>query len=294
MATQLSIGPSNGGVGTGQVDLTVTLTFNNSAEASSYQLKNTFSPLYTQLLHLAAGANVINVPQPPSTPGGLFILPQPEATYKAVLRGHASDLGLALNQNAPSFIAFGSPGTKLYSAQAVTLTNATEIVNLATHGLVANQRIIFGGTLPAELSQQTVYYVIPVAAGTFQVALSPGGSAVAFTTDGSGVTISTIDPPPTLNLHWSGKGYNKAAVTITNATDKVGKTAHGLVNGDRIQFFAASLPGGVAANTWYYVINRATDDFEISATPNGSKIDITSDGSDVVISTADLVRLIWV
>lgn len=294
MATQLSIGPSNGGVGTGQVDLTVTLTFNNSAEASSYQLKNSYSPLYTQLIHLAAGANVLSVPQPPSTPGGLFLLPQPEATYKGVLRGHASDLGLALNQNAPSFIAFGSPGTKQYSAQAVTLTNATEIVNLTSHGLVAGQRMVFGGTLPAELSQQVVYYVLVVTANTFQVALSPGGSAVAFSTDGAGVTISTIDPPPTLNLHWSGKGYNKTAVTATNATDKINKATHGLVAGDRVQFFGASLPGGLSTNTWYYVINPAAGDFEVSASLGGSKIDITSDGSDVTMSTADQFRLIWV
>lgn len=294
MATQLTIGPSNGGAGTSQVDITVTLTFNNSAEAVSFALKNTFSPLYIQPRNLSQGANVISVPQSPQTPGGVFIIPQPEATYKGVLRGHASDLGVPLNMNAPTHVSFGAPGLKAYAAQAVTLTNATEIVNLTAHGLVNGQRISLGGTLPAELSQQVVYYVIVASANTFQLSLTPYGSAVLFSTDGANVTVTTLDPPATLNLHWAGKGYLGTAVTADSVTDKIALATHELQNGDRVKFGGVVVPGGLVADQWYYIINRAAGDFEVSATLGGSKIDITTTGTSVTITTADQFKFIWV
>lgn len=79
------------------------------------------------------------------------------------------------------------------AAATVTFTNGTNIVNLATHGLATGDgpiRLATTDTLPAELSTGTDYWVIYVAAGTFQLATSLAnalaGTALAFTDDGTG------------------------------------------------------------------------------------------------------------
>ena len=83
-----------------------------------------------------------------------------------------------------------------YADATVTFTNATNVVNLATHGLVAGDGPFqfTTGALPAELDLLTDYWIVEtVAAGTFQVALTQGGTAVEFTDDGSGT--NTIELP---------------------------------------------------------------------------------------------------
>jgi len=88
--------------------------------------------------------------------------------------------------------------TGLYADSVVTFTNATNLVNLATHGYLAGdgpfQFTNSGGGLPAELALLTDYWIVEtVAAGTFQVALTQGGAAVEFTDDGTGT--STMETP---------------------------------------------------------------------------------------------------
>lgn len=75
----------------------------------------------------------------------------------------------------------------------VTFTNGTNIVNLTTHGLETGDgpiRLTTTDTLPAELAAATDYWVIKVAAGTFNLASSLAnalaGTPVAFTDDGTG------------------------------------------------------------------------------------------------------------
>ena len=71
----------------------------------------------------------------------------------------------------------------------VTFTNATNIVNLTAHPLTNGDKVRFvGGTPPAELSTGTTYFVVNANANDFQVSLTAGGSAVAFTDDGTPTT----------------------------------------------------------------------------------------------------------
>ena len=87
--------------------------------------------------------------------------------------------------------------TGKYADATVTFTNATNVVNLATHGLAVGDgpfQFTTTGALPAELALLTDYFVGPtVAAGTFEVSLTRGGAAVTFTDDGSATT--TIELP---------------------------------------------------------------------------------------------------
>ncbi len=77
----------------------------------------------------------------------------------------------------------------------ITFTNATNIVNLATHGYVSGQGPFLlsnsGGALPAELDDTTEYWVNVADAGTFTLHANEadslsGDSDVAFTDDGTG------------------------------------------------------------------------------------------------------------
>ncbi|WP_078126135.1 hypothetical protein [Leptospira alexanderi] len=61
---------------------------------------------------------------------------------------------------------------------------------------------------------------------------------------------------------------------ITPATDRINATAHGCTEGQLVKF--AFTGGGIAALTSYYVRNPTTNDFQISTTPTGSILDLTS------------------
>jgi hypothetical protein len=63
------------------------------------------------------------------------------------------------------------------------------VVTYSTHGLAHGANVIFKttGALPAPLTAGTWYYVDNEAADTFNVALTPAGSPIDTTTDGSGV-----------------------------------------------------------------------------------------------------------
>ena len=80
-------------------------------------------------------------------------------------------------------------------------------------------------------------------------------------------------------------GTSGKAVTVTNATDVFGCVGHGLVAGDIMQFIASVLPTGLAANTPYYVIasGLTPDAFKVSASSGGGSINMTSDGTSVVV-----------
>lgn len=74
-----------------------------------------------------------------------------------------------------------------------------------------------------------------------------------------------------------------ATVTITIATPGVVSwTAHGLNNGDTVQFSTTgALPSGLTAGVNYYVVNKNTNDFQVSATSGGSAINTTGSQSGV-------------
>lgn len=75
------------------------------------------------------------------------------------------------------------------------------------------------------------------------------------------------------------KGAALPTVTATAATDKVNSTAHGLADGDSVIFTALTGGTGLTTNLPYYVVNKGTNDFEVSLTKGGTKVDITADAS---------------
>ena len=81
---------------------------------------------------------------------------------------------------------------------------------------------------------------------------------------------------------FEGNNYYGFSVTADASANTFTATAHGMSNGDEVDFTAASLPGGVsAAPTSYYVVNKTADTFQIALTPGGSPVDITTTGTAV-------------
>ena len=67
---------------------------------------------------------------------------------------------------------------------------------------------------------------------------------------------------------------NSAPVTVSIASPSVITwTSHGITNGTMVMFTTTgALPTGINANTVYYVVNAATNTFQISATSGGAAI----------------------
>jgi hypothetical protein len=77
------------------------------------------------------------------------------------------------------------------------------------------------------------------------------------------------------------QAWLNAAVTITIASPGVVTwTAHGMSNDSPVVFTTTgALPTGISANTVYYVVNAATNTFQIAATTNGAAINTSGSQS---------------
>ena len=67
------------------------------------------------------------------------------------------------------------------------------------------------------------------------------------------------------------------AVTGAAATDAIADTAHPYANGDKVYLPSLTGGAGLAANTVYFVRDKATDSYKLAATLTGPAIDITTD-----------------
>jgi len=85
-------------------------------------------------------------------------------------------------------------------------------------------------------------------------------------------------------VHSFDLGSNVNTVSsIDTGTDTFTANAHGIADGSIVKFHATTtLPGGLSASDSYYVINSATNTFQVSQTSGGSAVDITSSGSGTI------------
>ena len=186
-----------------------------------------------------------------------------------------------------------------------TAANATDIVTAAAHGL-SNTNIVYlqnsGGALPAGLSANTPYYIISVTINTFQLSLTSGGSAVNFTTDGTG-TNSFSNSFKVVDLRSSfpmGAGTRVNTATfdansgVNTATDVITINSGAndwLQTGQAVALTGAALPTGLTAGT-YYVIRVTSTTIKLASSlanaQNGTQVDITAVGSGTATLTQTL------
>lgn len=112
----------------------------------------------------------------------------------------------------------------IFSGVVFTATNATERINKTTHGLSAGDCVMLRavGTLPTGLSEGVLYFVINPTANDFQVALTPGGSAVTFSDDGTGSNEYSLVPTlaGTGGTEATGGGYTRQSVSMAAAASR--------------------------------------------------------------------------
>lgn len=113
------------------------------------------------------------------------------------------------------------------SVWTATFTNATNIVNVTGHWMADGTSVKFttSWTLPAELTVWKYYYVISSLTNTFQLALTPGGSAVTFTDDWTATTTASKLTQPICrylrymadSIYWAGEDTNPSTIYATTA-----------------------------------------------------------------------------
>jgi hypothetical protein len=84
-------------------------------------------------------------------------------------------------------------------------------------------------------------------------------------------------------------GPSRLVDSALAATDVFVLDGHGLETDDALNVRAAeggSLPAPLVAGTTYYAIRLTNATFKVAASPGGSPIDLSSDGSSVVVSRA--------
>jgi len=79
-------------------------------------------------------------------------------------------------------------------------------------------------------------------------------------------------------------------VTFQNTGDTVTLAGHSYFNQDPVSFSTITTTTGIVINTIYYVINRTTNTFQLSATVDGAALPLTNDGTGTISSGwADLM-----
>lgn len=168
------------------------------------------------------------------------------------------------------------------SNQTVTITVSTATFTVSsTTGIAAGTPIKFSssGALPTGLVAGTKYYARDVTATTFKVSATSGGTAITLSGSQSGTQTVYWDIYTLFSGTTATPGNKTGGRTPINPTINIASpatvtnTSHGLVNGDRVLFQTTGvLPTGISANAVYFVINAATNTFQISATSGGSAI----------------------
>ncbi len=73
-------------------------------------------------------------------------------------------------------------------------------------------------------------------------------------------------------------------MTVEPENDRIHVASHTLQPGDSVAFHAGLLPGGLAEGLLYYVRSvPGTNSFELSATPGGPRLDLTTTGTNAVM-----------
>lgn len=108
--------------------------------------------------------------------------------------------------------------------------------------------------------------------------------------DGSAVSVTTYTSLATVIKGRYGISSGEDDFTADTGNDTLTSNSHGLSDGDSVFVDSTgTLPGGLSANTVYYVINSTLNTFQLSTSSGGSAVDITSTGSGTHSAYSDFV-----
>lgn len=179
-----------------------------------------------------------------------------------------------------------SAGIQSGTPVTATMTIATPcVVTSTSHGMVNGTPVAFTttGALPTGLSPNTLYFVRNQTTNTFELGLAPNSASSINTSGTQSGTHTVIKNVQTyFDAVTSGDfigSTNPGAtgpypVTLTIANPCVLTfNSHGQANGQRVMLrTTGALPTGLAADTVYFVVNAATNTFQLAATAGGAAI----------------------
>ena len=90
----------------------------------------------------------------------------------------------------------------------------------------------------------------------------------------------------------SGKA-TQGAVTFTDSTNTVNKNNHGRLDGETVSFASVTTTTGITIDQIYYVINATTNTYQLSATENGSVLNLTNDGSGYTLKYKTVIVQVY-
>ena len=162
----------------------------------------------------------------------------------------------------------------IQTSDYIDITN--ERFSVTKHPFVNGQKIYFesSSSLPTgiDAGPGTQYYIINATENTFQVSTAYSGTPVNVSAIGSGtLTIwkQFIPKDTTITL----TSYNLLSdCNFTASDNKFNKTSHGFANGTKMRFVRSVPVSEFTIETIYYVVGTATNDFQLSASEDGSAV----------------------
>ena len=178
-----------------------------------------------------------------------------------------------------------TPPATVFAALLTAITDAEAgTVTEATYAGYARVAITFGAPGAALGGRQTTNS----AAVTFAAKTDAGSVTVVAVGIFDAATVGNLSDIIPLD------GDDPIAVIFNDiTTDFIRSPAHGLVNSQKVRL--ESFPGSVtfpaefAANTVYFVVSAAADEFKLSLTDGGAAVNYTTQGRALLMQQTDLV-----
>lgn len=190
------------------------------------------------------------------------------------------------------------------TSTTVALAPANTFTGDLPDGLEIHFTSFYGSVLPAGIAPGIRYYVVnpPNSSGVFQVATSKGGTPVTLTTrtvDGFQTPPANVRYVPVVQTVASTQGFARQGVPpnqvngyFTGILPKGTLVTFSLGLQTRVQgtsnVVPATFPGGIVANEPYYVIKCENGRFEVSKTPGGASVEITTNSTGNLYYTASV------
>lgn len=202
--------------------------------------------------------------------------------------------------NALNITSFAASTNSLVTIPALNFQNVTTAGSIFSGGITtlincSNLRVSHNITGTAigqtDLQNYTANLGSNTTAQTLTITGVPGATTAiaktANTVAGSNVVIMANTVGVLVGTYLYGVGITTGiTVTFTDSTDRVSYTnspsAVGVQNNDSVMFTSISGTTGIVINTQYFVVNRSSASFQLSATSGGAVLPLTTNGSGVM------------
>lgn len=151
----------------------------------------------------------------------------------------------------------------------------TDTITIPNHGFSKDTKVTFGSdtALPGGIEFGTEYYVKPTGVNTFQLSTAWDGPTMDITSTGSGILQVTASKLV------GNLGFEFEPTAVDTIADKITIPNHGFIQDRELVFSTSGIGiGGITIGQTYYAQILDQNSFQLSATPSGLLIDLTSPG----------------